>query len=124
MTAKRHAICVDRVEVGEAHHLETTTVGEERRIERHEAVQTTGFRNEIDARAQVEMIGVGQRDPRTECFEIFAAERLHRATRTDRHEGRCRDIPMAGVQDAPPRTPIPRHQLVPDPRHGVPPSPP
>jgi hypothetical protein len=60
----------------------------------------TQFPNHVFARAQKEMIGIGQHDARVQFFEHLLRERLHRRLRSDGHEDGRLHGAVRRVQDS------------------------
>jgi len=57
-----------------------------------EAVEAATARDQLVARPQIEMVGVGQQDLRADRFEIPMRDAFHRALSADRHERRRLDV--------------------------------
>ena len=77
--------------LGEAEHLEAAAVGQDRARPADEAVQAAAPRDQLVARPQQQVIGVGEDDLGARILEVAMPNRLDRALRADRHERRRLD---------------------------------
>jgi hypothetical protein len=95
---------VNLVDAGEREHLEAARVGEDRPLPAGEPVQAAGGADDLEARAQVQVVGVAEDDPGVEGrrLELAGGHGLDRALGADRHEHRQRDRAARGVQPAGP----------------------
>ena len=78
----------DAADLGEAHDLEPARVGEDRPVPAHEPVQPAEAGDALRARAQHQVIGVGENDVGAGGLHLLGIEGLHGRDRADRHE--CR----------------------------------
>ena len=84
-----HALLLYFSQLGQGKNLKAAAVREDRPVPGHEAVQTAEAFYEPVARADVEVIGVGQLDLAAYILQILCRERtLYRALRADVHEHR------------------------------------
>ena len=84
----------------QAEHLEAARVGEDRARPAHEAVQPAERRDPLRARAQHQVIGVAEDDPRAQPLELGGRQRLDGGLRADRHEHRRLDHAVRGLRAA------------------------
>ena len=89
---------------GEAEDLETTTVGQQGVWPPHERADAPCLLDEIDTRAEHEMVGIGEDEAIPERFDLGWVERLDGRLSADRHEGRGFDHGIRGDH-----APAPRH---------------
>src|SRR5687767_10693245 len=68
----------------------------------HEAVEATHFLDEVVARPQMEMIGVGENHLRTHRAQLVRVECLHGSESAYRHERRRLDVAVRGVEHSAP----------------------
>ncbi len=92
-------------EVAEGKNLETAAVHEDRSVPRHEPVQPAHFFENVYPGAEVEVIGVGERDLGAELLQLTGFDTLDRTHRADRHEIGGLHRSVIGFNHAPPRTP-------------------
>ena len=78
-----HALLLDLAQSRQREHLKSTGVGQHRAVPAHELVQTAHLANDLVARTNVQMIGVGQLDLAAELLEVeridSALDRARRA---------------------------------------------
>ena len=74
MTAEARALFVDAHQRPKRDHLKSTGVGQDRSIPLHELVEATEALHPIMPWAQIEVIGVGEDDLRTERLQILRVE--------------------------------------------------
>ena len=94
---------VDRAARRETEHLIAAAVGQDRTIPTDEPMQAATTRDEIVARAQVQMIGIAQDDLGADRLEIAVRDAFDGALRADGHERRRLDGAVRGRQHAAPR---------------------
>ena len=63
--------------------LKAATVGDDRTIPAHEAVQPTQITDDVRARAEVEVVGVCQQDLRAQVAQLVRRDALDTAGRAD-----------------------------------------
>jgi hypothetical protein len=95
---KLHAVLADRTELRQREHLESARVRENRTIPAHEAVQPAHLADDIVARAEVQVVGVGEYHRRAHSRELVRVEGLHRGERAHRHERRRLDGAVGSVK--------------------------
>ena len=91
MRAELRALLADASHRRQAEHLVAAAVGQDRSLPADEAMQPAGPRDQLVARPQEEVIGVAEDDLGAEILEVAMGDRLDRAARADRHEGRRLD---------------------------------
>ena len=94
------ALFPDPPQVGEAPHLEAARVGQDGPVPGHEAMEATELAYQLGARAQEEMVGIGEHDLGAGRGEIGRGQALDRALRRHRHEGRRLDRAVRGAHPA------------------------
>ena len=94
------AILVEFAQAGERHHLEAAGIGQDRAGPIHHLVQPAQRRHPLGARAQHQMVGVGEDEFRPGRAHRIGHHRLDGAGGADRHEHRRRHVAMRGVQRA------------------------
>jgi hypothetical protein len=88
--------------VGEAEHLETTRIREDRTAPVHEGVQTSRSSDDARPGTQVEVVRVGQDHLCPDGFELLWRDALDRGSGADGHESGREDVPVSRVEHAPP----------------------
>src|SRR5690606_4317394 len=88
MTAKLDAVLGYPADLREAEDLEPPAVGEDREGPVHETVQTPGRRDDLEARAHEEMIGVRENDLSAGLDQFPWIQRLDRRLSAHGHEHR------------------------------------
>src|SRR5271167_276749 len=84
-------------QVTEAEDLEAATVGEDGTIPVHEVVQPTKVANESGARAQHEVVGVGENDGRTSLTHLFRGDAFDASLCSDGHKDGRVDLTVRRV---------------------------
>jgi hypothetical protein len=100
VAAELDALFSDSPERLQGEDLKTARVGEDRAIPAHERVEAAHLRDQVIARAQVEVVGVREDHLGARLAELARVEGLHRRLGTDRHEGRRRDGAVRGRENA------------------------
>ena len=100
MGAKLHALLAHLAKVGQRKDLKTAAVGQDGPVPAHKAVQAAGAGNEILARAQVKMVGVGEDDLRADVLEFIRGHGLNRGLRAHGHVDGRFDNAVGRVQTA------------------------
>ena len=72
MRTEFHAVRFDFADFGEAENLEAAAVGENGLVPVHEFVQPAGGADDVEAGAQIEMIGVAENDLRAHLVAVRA----------------------------------------------------
>ena len=98
--AERHAVVGDLHRVGEAEDLEAAGVGEDRAVPAHEGVEPAGVLDDVGARAQEQVVGVGEDGLRPELAQPRGQHPLDGRTRPDGHEQRGVDLAVGRVEHA------------------------
>jgi len=99
MRAEFHAVLLDFANLGEAENLEAAAVGENGFGPVDELVEITGGGDDVEAGAEMEMVGVAENDLRAHLEEFARVEGLNAALCADGHEhGRFNDA--AGGREA------------------------
>ena len=88
MRLEVHPLLFDAREPGEAEHLKATRSGEHRPRPVHESVEPAGAGDELVARPQVEVVGVGEDDSGVELEEVLLVEGFYRRPGAHGHEDR------------------------------------
>ena len=98
MALKDHAFFGDFATGSEGKDLITTAIGQNRAVPAHKAMQSAGLFQYTCTRPQVKMIGIAQDDL---ClyivFQLLLANGLDAAHRSHRHENRCGDNAVIGL---------------------------
>ena len=89
MRVKGYAFLLDLAQGRQRKHLKAAGVGQHRTVPAHEFVQTTHLLDDLVARTDVQMIGVGQLNLAAKLLEIECVNRTLDRTR-------CADIHKAG----------------------------
>ncbi len=92
MAAEFDALLRKLAEVGQAHHLVPSAIGQDRPLPVHECMQSAQLRNPFGTGPQHQVIGVAENDVGTGLAHGLGLHRLDRRSRTHRHEGRRADI--------------------------------
>ena len=79
------------------HHLEAAAVGERRPRPVHERAQAAGLVDDVRARLQVQVVGVGQNRLRTKLFHGLRQHRLDGGLGADGDERRRMDVTVRGA---------------------------
>lgn len=103
MGSEADSLFRDFAQITHGKNLETPAVGQQGSRPRHEAVEPSHLADEVIARPQVQMIGVGQNDPDIQAFELVLRDRFHGRGGPDGHEHRGLDVAVRGGQPAQPR---------------------
>ena len=102
VAAELHALFAHGAQRLEREHLEAARVGEDRAVPAHERVQPAERGDDIVARAQMQMIRVGEDHLRAGVAQVVGVERLHRRVSAHRHEAGVSTVPC-GVANTPAR---------------------
>ncbi len=97
-----HAVVVDSAQVGQAEHLETARIGQDRAVPAHEPMEPAQRRDAFVAGAQRQVVGVGQQDLGARRAQVGRGQALDARLGPDRHELRGIDRPMRSLQPAEP----------------------
>lgn len=89
MRAECHAFLVELAQLRERHDLKTAGIGQDRAFPAAELMQATQPRHALGTRPQHQVIGIAKDDIGAKFFHLVHIHGLDRASRTDRHEGRC-----------------------------------
>src|SRR5690349_2734733 len=88
MRAKGNALFGDFAQIAEAEYLKSTGIGENRTIPGHKLLHAAEVSQPLDARAQVQVIGVIQQNLDTQLFQGVLRNAFDRAYSSHRHEDR------------------------------------
>ena len=97
--AEARAVVVDRALIAEAEDLVAARVGQDRPVPAHEAVQAAELRDDLLARAQVQVVGVGEHHLGAERAQRRRRDAAHRRARADGHEGRRLHLAVGRLED-------------------------
>ncbi len=103
VAAKGDALRVHFPLVGQAEDLIAARIGEERAIPAHKGVQPAKALNQLVARPQIEMIGVGQHQLCAAFMEVARLQGLDVGLGAHRGKGRHRNGAVGRVKGAQPR---------------------
>ena len=88
-------------DAGEGKHLETTAVGQHRAVEAVELVQAARLLQHVEARTEVQVVGVAQNDLRLDVLlQLRQVHTLDGTHGTHRHEDRRLYLPVVGRYQA------------------------
>ena len=88
-------------DAGEGEHLETTAVGQHRAVEAVELVQAARLLQHVEARTEVQVVGVAQNDLRLDVvLQLRQVHALDGAQGTYGHEDGSLDLPVVGRYQA------------------------
>ncbi len=97
VAGKSGALFGDLAPVGEAEHLVTTAVGQNRAVPVHEFMQATGSFHRFHPRPEVEVVGVAEDDFSFYLlFQLLLVDTFNRPNRTHGHEDRCWNFAVIG----------------------------
>jgi hypothetical protein len=96
MRAEFHAVGLDLADFGEAEDLEPAAVRENGAFPVHELVQAAGGPDDVESRAEVEMIGVAEDDLGAHFAEFARVEGLDAGLGANGHEHGGVHDPMGG----------------------------
>src|ERR1700683_515191 len=88
MRAKRDSLFGDLAKLVEAENLEASRVGKDRPRPCHESMQAAKLAHSFDSRAQVEVIGVAEKNLHAKVFENILRHTFHCRHGANRHEHR------------------------------------
>ena len=108
MRSKTDAFFVDRIDFRQAHRLEPARVGQHRAGKSHEARDAAQLADQLGARANREMVGVGEHHRVAHRPQLVGRHRLDGGARADRHEAGVAIAPC-GVTMCPVRASPSRH---------------
>ena len=92
MRLKMNPIGIEFAHLRKAKDLKPARIGQISPIPRGKLVQASCLAEQIDPRAQIEMVGICQDNRRIERFDLFDAQRLYRTIRPNGHKyGRLND---------------------------------
>ena len=92
MRGERHALFLDLAQLCERKHLKTAGIGQDRTVPGHEFVDAAELAHDFVARAQMQVVGVGELDLCADALQILSAQRtLDRRLRADVHKDRRLD---------------------------------
>ena len=89
MRSEAHAFIGNFAKFGKAEDLIATGIGQDGAGLGHELMQAAEAANQLMARTQIKMIGVGEDDFRAKFFERFLRKRLYGSLRANRQKKRC-----------------------------------
>ena len=95
-----HALLLNLAQAGKREHLESAGIGEDRLIPAHEFVQPARLFDQILAGADMQVIGIGEDDLRTDFIQFARGHALDGRLCADRHEDRGLDIAVRGMHNA------------------------
>ena len=95
-----HPFPRDAAQLGKGEHLESPTVGQNRTIPSHEAMEATQFADDCITWPYMEMVRVPQDDFCPEVAKLVGRDGFHRGLGADRHKDRRLDITPAGMQNS------------------------
>ena len=98
MALEGHAAVVDHAQVAERDDLEAAGVREDRAVPAHEAVEAAEIPDALVARAQVEVVGVGEDDRGAGGGDLVRVERLDGGIGAHGHELRRLDHPVRQLE--------------------------
>ena len=79
---ERRAVVVDGCDLGQAHQLVAAAVGEDRMVPAHECVEPAGLLDQLDPRAEREVVCVAQQDVDARRAHLVGVQRLDRRVRS------------------------------------------
>src|SRR5919204_1183024 len=98
---ERDPILVDGGDrVTEREDLKAARVREDGAAPAHEAVKAAELLDHVDARTEVEVVGIAKEDRRPELLQSLGVEAFDARLRTHRHEGRGGHVAVCGVEEA------------------------
>ena len=98
--AELHALVVQLAQIRQRKHLESAAVGEDRAIPVHEGMQSARLLHQLLARAQVQVVGVGQDDLRAAVLQLVGRHGLDAGLGAHGHEDGRFDHAVGRVQPA------------------------
>ena len=103
--AKGYAFLIDFAQLIEAKDLKAAGVGQNGARPGHKAMQAPELADLLDSGAQVEMVGIAEKNLNPEFFEQVLGNALDRGQGSDRHENRSFDFSVRRQQAAGARRP-------------------
>ena len=97
------AVLVNLPALGKTEDLISTAIGEDRFVPANELVEAAATRDQAVARPQHQVVGVAENDAGADLLKVLRSQPLNRTLGADRHEDRCLDRAMSGLQDTTPR---------------------
>ena len=88
MRAERDTSLRHFAQIAEAEHLKAAGIGEDGAVPCHEPLYPSQLPYRLDARPEVEVVGVIEENLHAQLFELVLGDTLHRSERADRHEHR------------------------------------
>ena len=88
MRAELHAVLVQLAQVAKAPDLKASGIGEDGALPRHESVEAAHFADSVNARPQIEVVGIPEQDLHAQIVECVLGYAFDRALGSDRHEDR------------------------------------
>ena len=104
MRTKTDAFIGDFAQRGQAENLIAAGIGENRIAPGHEGMEAAELANQLVARTQIKVIGIGENDARAQFFERVLRKSLDRGGSAHRHEDRRFDYAVRRGQLAAPRS--------------------
>ena len=102
MRMEGHALLLDLAQGRQRKHLKAARVGQHRAVPPHELVQAAHRLDDLVARADMQVVGVGQLDLAAQLLEVERIDRaLDRARRADVLEDRRLHNAVRGAEFAP-----------------------
>jgi hypothetical protein len=98
--AKGYPFLIDFAQLIEAKDLKASGVGQNGARPGHKAMQAPEFADLLDSGAQVEVVGVAEKNLNPEIFEQVLRNAFHRGQGSDRHENRSFDFAVRRQQAA------------------------
>ena len=115
-----HALLVELPQAGQRHHLKAAAVGQDRARPGHEGVQAAQPRDPLGARAQHQVIGVGEDHLGAGGRHLVRPHGLDARGRAHGHEGRRLHRPVRGRQASAPGHAVGGQLLPAEPTHADP----
>ena len=91
MRLEAYALLADLAQLAQRHDLESARVGEDWPVPAHEGVQPAKSGDAFSARAQHQVIGIGEHDISARCLDLLGIQRLYGRSGANRHKRRSAD---------------------------------
>ena len=95
---ENYAVLANIPQFGQAEHLKTAAVGQNRLIPVHKFVQTAGLSHQLMARAHIKMIRIAQNNLRAHLIQFLGCHTFYGCLCANGHKNRCLNFAVCGFQ--------------------------
>ena len=100
MAAEMNALFLDFAQTCEREYLESAGIRQNRLVPAHELVQPASLADQLLTGADMQVVGIGEDNLRTDFVQLARGHALDRCLCADRHENRGLDVAVRRMNDA------------------------